>query len=95
MNLISPHSFWIVYILECADQTLYTGVTTDLLRRLREHENGKGAKYTKGRGPLTLLYTETYHNRSDASKRELHIKSLTRASKLKLIGEKATSTHIP
>lgn len=75
---------WIVYIIECCDHSLYTGITTDITRRIQEHESGKGAKYTKGRGPFTLIYTEAHTNRSDASKRELHIKSLDKLSKLKL-----------
>lgn len=75
---------WIVYILKCCDHTLYTGITNDITRRIQEHESGKGAKYTKGRGPFTLIYTEAHTNRSDASKREWHIKSLDKLSKLKL-----------
>ena len=81
---MSKTSDWIVYILECVDQTLYTGITNDLDRRINEHANGTGAKYTRGRAPLTLLYTETYSSRSQASKRELEIKSLDRETKLQL-----------
>jgi len=77
-------SNWTVYILECGDKTLYTGIAKDINRRLKEHEEGKGAKYTKGRGPLKLIYTETYKDRSAASKREAEIKSLNKPSKLKL-----------
>ena len=76
---------WIVYILKCADGTLYTGITNDLDARLAKHESGTGAKYTKGRGPFEILFTEVYPNRSGALKRELHIKSLTRLKKLELI----------
>lgn len=76
---------WVVYILECSDKTLYTGITTDLVRRMIEHESGKGAKYTRGRGPLEVIYTEIHKTRSEASKRELQIKSLDRLSKLKLL----------
>ncbi len=75
---------WIVYILECADQTLYTGITNDLDHRINEHENGRGAKYTRGRAPFALLYTETHSSRSLALKREAEIKSLDRATKLQL-----------
>ena len=77
---------WYVYILQCADNTLYTGITTDLLRRLEEHNTGKkGAKYTKGRRPVTLIYQETHTSRSEASKREHAIKKLTIQQKRKLI----------
>lgn len=76
---------WTVYILECADQTLYTGITNDLERRLAQHHAGRGAKYTKGRAPLKLLYQEACENRSLASKREIQIKALSRAKKIALI----------
>lgn len=76
---------WYVYILECADQTFYTGITTDIERRLAEHEQGKGAKYTKGRSPLTLVYSEKYKNRSEATKREIEIKALPKESKIVLL----------
>lgn len=77
---------WIVYILECSDQTLYTGVTTDLERRLAEH-NGDlagGARYTRSRRPVSLLYSEETENRSLASKREHQIKAMSRRQKLAL-----------
>lgn len=76
---------WSVYILRCADGTLYTGVTTDVARRLRVHQSGKGAKYTRGRGPLELVYWEEYLDKGAALKRELAIKALSREEKLKLI----------
>ena len=75
---------WIVYLLQCADGTLYTGITNDLERRMAEHEAGRGAKYTKGRGPLQLVYQEICGDRGTASKREIEIKSLDRKSKLLL-----------
>ena len=75
---------WIVYILQCADGTLYTGITNDFERRMAEHEAGQGAKYTKGRGPFQLLYQETCQGRGLASKREIEIKSLDKKSKLSL-----------
>ena len=75
---------WIVYILQCADGTLYTGITNDFERRMAEHEAGQGAKYTKGRGPLRLVYQEICQGRGLASKREIEIKSLDRKSKLLL-----------
>jgi len=75
---------WVVYILKCADDTLYTGITNDLDARLIKHESGKGAKYTRNRGPFEIIYSEICVDRSEASKRELQIKSLDRAEKLKL-----------
>ncbi|MCK8826709.1 GIY-YIG nuclease family protein [Natroniella acetigena] len=74
-----------VYIVQCSDDTLYTGYTTDVNRRIKEHNQGKGAKYTRGRGPVKLCYTEDYTTRSQAQKREYIIKQLTRQQKLKLI----------
>jgi putative endonuclease len=74
-----------VYILECADGTLYTGWTTDLAARLRAHETGKGAKYTRGRAPLTLRYVERFADKSQALRREREIKAYSRAQKLALI----------
>ncbi len=75
------------YILRCADSTLYTGITTDLDRRVIEHntDDRKWAKYTKNRRPVDLIYSEGYNNRSEASKREYAIKQLTREEKMKLI----------
>ena len=78
---------YFVYILECSDQTLYTGITKDVDKRLEEHNTSdKGAKYTKARRPVKLLYSESSPDRSTASKREYAIKKLTRSEKLKLIG---------
>ena len=76
---------WSVYILRCADGTLYTGVTTDVQRRFNAHQSGKGAKYTRGRGPLELVYREECPDKGAALKRELAIKALSRDVKLKLI----------
>jgi len=77
---------YFVYILECSDQTLYTGITTDLKKRLDEHNGSdKGAKYTRVRRPVKIVYTEEAENRSLASKREYAIKKLTRMKKLELI----------
>lgn len=79
--------FYTVYILRCSDKTLYTGITTDLQRRLHEHNNSdKGAKYTKLRRPVEVVYSEDLENRSLASKREYEIKKLSREKKLELIG---------
>lgn len=74
-----------VYMLKCADGTLYTGWTTDLARRLKTHNNGKGARYTRLRRPVRLVYAETVPDRRAALKRELALKSLKRLQKLKLI----------
>lgn len=75
---------WTVYILCCADETLYTGVTTDMPERLRKHAQGTGAKYTRGRGPYRVIHTEAHATRSEALRRELAIKKLTREQKLQL-----------
>lgn len=76
---------WCVYILLCSDGTLYTGMTDHMDRRLKAHNEGKGAKYTRGRGPVTLVYRETCESRSGALKREYVIKRLSREKKLALI----------
>lgn len=79
-------SDWFVYILECSDKTLYTGVTTDLEKRLEQHNHGpEGAKYTRARRPVKFVYHEIQANRSEATKREHAIKQLRRSEKLKLI----------
>jgi putative endonuclease len=80
---------WYVYILECSDGTLYTGITTDLNKRLKTHNNGKGAKYTKARLPVVLKASFEAEDRSTASKEEYRIKQLTRKEKLKLINEQS------
>ena len=75
---------WVVYILRCADETLYTGITNDLAARLAAHATGTGAKYTRGRGPFSVVLEEQYATRSDALKRELAIKKLSRTAKIAL-----------
>ena len=72
---------WYLYILRCGDGTLYTGITTDVEKRLEVHRAGKGAKYTRGRAPLELVYQETCGTHSHALKREHEIKRLSRAEK--------------
>lgn len=72
---------WQVYILLCSDNTLYTGITTDMARRFRQHADGHGAKYFRGRQPLQVVYHEDNHSRSSASRREAEIKTMTRAEK--------------
>ena len=76
---------WTVYILRCRDGSLYTGITTDLPRRMAAHESGRGAAYTRGRRPLHLVYTERRRGRSSALRREAAIKRLPRHAKLALI----------
>lgn len=79
---------WYVYMLRCRDNSLYTGSTTDLKRRESVHNAGKGAKYTKSRLPVTLVYSEVCEDKSQALKRECAIKRLTRAQKEMLISGK-------
>ncbi len=80
---------WFVYIVECADGTFYTGITNDLERRIDEHNAGKGARYTRGRGPVSLRYHELQPDRSRASAREREIKAMSRSGKRGLIAEAA------
>lgn len=76
------------YILECKDGTFYTGWTNNLEKRLKDHNDGKGAKYTKPRRPVALAYYETFETKEEAMKREYAIKQMSRAAKEKLISEK-------
>lgn len=78
---------YFVYILSCCDGSLYTGITTDLPRRLAAHNRGTGAKYTRSHRPVTLAYYETQPDKSTALKREWAIKQLSRTEKLRLIAE--------
>lgn len=73
---------WFVYILECSDGTLYTGITNDLEKRIAAHNSGKGAKYTKGRGPVVLKHCFMHPSKSSASKREIEIKGWTKEGKI-------------
>lgn len=75
---------WLLYILECRDGTLYTGITDNLQRRMAAHSLGKGAKYTRGRGPFALQYVESCESYSRALRREIQVKRLPRACKLEL-----------
>ena len=77
---------WFVYLLRCGDGTLYCGTTDDVLRRLEVHRSGKGAKYTRGRGPLELVYSEECESYGAALRREYAIKQLPRQEKLRLAG---------
>jgi putative endonuclease len=74
-----------VYVLRCADDTFYTGYTTDVERRVREHDDGDGAKYTRGRTPVELLHVESFDSRSAAQSREYEIKQRSRADKERLV----------
>jgi putative endonuclease len=81
--IINKDKSWLVYILQCSDNSYYTGITTDLQRRLHEHNNSKkGAKYTRSRRPVELLYSFIVKNRSVASKEEIKIKKMKRQDKI-------------
>lgn len=84
---------WYVYILRCGDDTLYCGITPDLEKRLEMHRSGKGAKYTRGRGPLELVYSEQLLTHSEALKREAAIKRLSRKEKLEMIAQHKTAAE--
>ena len=83
------------YILQCGDGTLYTGWTTDLKKRLRAHNEKRGAKYTKNRTPVTLVYYETFETKQEALRREYAIKQLSRSEKLELIRKQDRSLSKP
>jgi putative endonuclease len=76
-----------VYIVKCADGTYYTGYTNDLKRRIKQHNAGEGAKYTKGRRPVELVHSEQFETKSEAMKREYKIKQLKRQSKIEIINQ--------
>ena len=78
---------WLVYILLCSDNSLYTGITTDIARRFRQHAAGHGAKYFRSRQPVEVVYREAEHSRSSASRREAQIKALTRTEKDRLLAQ--------
>jgi predicted GIY-YIG superfamily endonuclease len=85
--LVSTETGHHVYLLRCGDGTLYCGYTTDLEARLAEHRAGRGARYTRGRGPLELVYSERFPDRSSALRREAELKRQPRAHKLRLIAD--------
>lgn len=85
VNLIQYKIMYFVYILKCADKSLYTGITTNIKRRLAEHKSGKGGHYTSSKKAVKILYTEKCKDRSSASKREAEIKRWSRVKKLNLI----------
>lgn len=80
----ATHSVYFVYLLECADGSIYTGITTDVSRRLKEHKDGTGGHFTRAKGAKRILYKEKHPNRSAALKREAEIKRWSRAKKLAL-----------
>jgi putative endonuclease len=79
---------WKVYMIRCSDGSLYTGITTDIKRRLKEHNSNEGARYTRGRTPIRLVYLEECSGQSHASKREIEIKKMSRNKKWVLIKRK-------
>ena len=72
---------WLVYMLECSDNSIYTGITNNLEERLKKHQSGNGAKYLRGRLPIKLVYKENFINRSEATKREIYIKRMSKKEK--------------
>jgi len=78
-----------VYVLRCADDTLYTGYTTDVQRRVAEHDAGEGAKYTRGRTPVDLVHVESFESKSAAMSREYEVKQLDRAGKERLVNNQS------
>ncbi|MBC8016920.1 MAG: GIY-YIG nuclease family protein [Verrucomicrobia bacterium] len=86
---------WQVYIILCSDDTLYTGITTDLQRRFGQHASGRGAKYFRGRQPTQVVYQESGHTRSTAGRREVQIKTLARAEKRSLISSGINEMTLP
>jgi putative endonuclease len=85
MTLVEALKNWSVYIIQCSDESLYTGITTDVGKRYQQHALQQGAKYFRARKPKKLVYIEIEHDRSSASKREYEIKQLSRADKMILI----------
>jgi len=85
---------WQVYIILCSDNSLYTGITTDMERRFRQHAEGKGAKYFRGRQPVKVVLLESGHTRSSAGTREAQVKSLSHAAKMQLIEEAARERNV-
>jgi putative endonuclease len=76
---------WLVYIILCSDNSLYTGITTDMERRFRRHSEGKGAKYFRGRQPVRVVLLESGHSRSSAATREAKLKAFSHGAKMRLI----------
>ncbi|MET0068911.1 MAG: GIY-YIG nuclease family protein [Candidatus Thiodiazotropha sp.] len=85
MKPSNPPRYWTVYMVRCADRTIYTGIARDLVRRVAEHNSGSGAKYTRGRAPVELVFAEDLNSHGEALRREYEIKQMSRARKLRLI----------
>jgi len=85
-------SEWFLYLIRCAGGQLYTGITTDVDRRLAEHESGKGSKFLRGKSPLTLVFSQSVGSHSDALKAEIAVKRMSKAAKEKLI---ASARYMP
>ena len=85
---------WYLYILQCGDGSYYTGIALDVKKRFKMHCSGKGAKYTRGRGPLALLYEENCGDHGAALRRELEVKALSRLEKEKLMGFRRNSSEL-
>ena len=85
---------YFVYLLECADGSIYTGITTDVSRRFKEHATGKGGHFTRSHKPVRILYTEAHPDRSSASKREAEIKRFSRTEKLQLTNERKSRIEV-
>ena len=86
LSMSASNEQWYCYVLQCADGTLYTGITNDVAKRIATHNSGKGSKYTRSRLPVVVVYSEPHPDRATASKREAEIKQLPRAEKLVLVG---------
>ena len=84
---VEVSNLYYIYILRCSDDTLYTGYTNSIDKRLFTHNSGKGAKYTRARLPVELIYSEEFSDKINALKREREIKSMTRTEKLRLLGD--------
>lgn len=85
VNTSATTNSWVVYIIQCSDDSLYTGITNNLERRFKQHQRGKGAKYFRGREPVSVVYQENHGDRCSASRREFAIKQLNKKDKLALI----------
>lgn len=88
------NTHWQVYIIRCSDDSLYTGITTDVERRLEQHAGRRGARYFRGRTPVALVYLEPGHSRSSASRREAAIKQLPREDKLRLLEARSNTVRL-
>jgi len=85
-----PMLNWCVYMIRCSDNSLYTGITTDISRRFQQHDEGKGAKYFRGRSPLLVVYREGSHSRCSAARREYAIKRMNRTEKELMVAREVT-----